>query len=155
MIGATAEAAEPEMVGADPANDAPIKVDIYQADAANDFRARAPAEYAEEEWRQRLKVVLGSRSDHFVDACLSRVIAVCKLPGQCCPTSTSVSAAIAVIDSLHPENEIQAALAVHVALLDATSGSMLARLTWGGTDCALRARQETIAARDWFDGAIV
>jgi hypothetical protein len=44
---------------------------------------------AHEEWRQRLQQALGSFSSHFIEACLYRLLAACRLPGHGIPTSTS------------------------------------------------------------------
>jgi len=126
---------------ATPARPRPIAVEVYQGGQANDFRARAPADVAHEEWRQRLQQALGSRSDAFVDACLHRLLAACSLPGHCCPTTTSVSAALALIESLHAENEIQAAVAIHIACLDAAASNMLSRVRSHGME-----RRITMAA---------
>jgi hypothetical protein len=52
----------------------------------------------------------------------------CHLPRQLIPTSTSVSAALALIESLEPKNEIEAALAVDIACLHAASANLLHRL---------------------------
>jgi hypothetical protein len=125
---------DPSTQTAVPARLKPIAVEVYQGGQANDFRARAPADVAHEEWRQRLQQALGSFSSHFIEVCLYRLLAACRLPGHGIPTSTSISAAIALIESLDPMNEIQAALAVQIACLDAACSNMLARLASGGPE---------------------
>ena len=50
----------------------------------------------------RLRCALGSHSKCFVDASLQRLMAACCLPRQAIPTSVSVSAALAIIESLEP-----------------------------------------------------
>jgi hypothetical protein len=51
-------APELELIGATAG--APIEVDVYQADTANDFRARPPPDFAYEECRQRLRAALSA-----------------------------------------------------------------------------------------------
>jgi hypothetical protein len=128
-----------------PVRPRPIAVEVYQGGQANDFRARAPADVAHEEWRQRLQQALGSFSSHFIEACLYRLLAACRLPGHGIPTSTSISAAIALIESLDPMNEIQAVLAVQIACLDAACSNMLARLASGGTESRAKLTLNAIA----------
>jgi hypothetical protein len=130
---------------ATPARPRPITVEVYQGDQAGDFRVRPPANSSEEVWRQRIGHALGTLSTHFIEASLHRLLAACRLPGHCIPTSTGISAAIALIESLHPENEIQAALAVHIACLDAAGSNMLARLAWGGTESRTKVTSNAIA----------
>ena len=52
---------------------------------------------------------------------------------------------MALIGSLEPENEMQATLAVHIASLDAASGNMLGRLSWGGTESRTKTTSNAIA----------
>jgi hypothetical protein len=96
---------------------------------------------AHDEWRQSLQQALGSFSSHFIEACLYRLLAACRVPGHGIPTSTGISAAMALIESLHPENEIQAAVAVHIACLDAAARNMLSRVSSHGME-----RRITMAA---------
>src|SRR5262245_42039943 len=56
------------------------------------------------------------------------------MPRHAIPTSTAVSAALALIESMEPQNEIEAALAVDVACLHAVCGNLLGRLAWAPTD---------------------
>jgi hypothetical protein len=64
-------------------------------------------------WRSRLKGLFGTASPLFVEASLRQVIEASKLPGQGVASTTSLSAALELIARLEPENEAQAALAVH------------------------------------------
>lgn len=57
-------------------------------------------------WRSRLKDVLGTASPLFVEASLRQLIEASKLPGHCVSTTTSLSAALELIASLEPENEV-------------------------------------------------
>ena len=52
----------------------------------------------------------------------------CSLPRQIIATSIGLSASLALIHSLEPENELQAALAVDIACLHAASSNVLSRL---------------------------
>jgi hypothetical protein len=101
---------------------------VYQPDGAGEFRVKAPDGQTEEEWTMRLRRALGSHSKCFVDASLHRLLTASYLPRQCIPTTTSVSAALALIESLEPQNEIQAALAVDIACLHAACGNLVGRL---------------------------
>ena len=76
----------------------------------------------------KLKEVLGTTSDHFVRASLRQLIEANKLPGQAGACTTSMSAALAFIGSLEPENEAQAALAVQLAALHSASMNVLSRI---------------------------
>jgi hypothetical protein len=64
-----------------------------------------------------------------VDASLRRLIAAAMLPGEPVPTSLSVSAALAFVQSLEPETEAHAALAVNAACLYAASANVMSRLS--------------------------
>jgi hypothetical protein len=78
-------------------------------------------------WRSRLKELFGTASPLFVEASLRQLIEASKLPGQGVGTTTSLTAALELIASLEPENEAQAALAVHVACLHTASLNVLSR----------------------------
>jgi hypothetical protein len=78
-------------------------------------------------WRSRLKELFGTASPLFIEACLRQLIEASKLPDQGVGTTTSLSAALELIASLEPENEVQAALAVHVACLHTASLNVLSR----------------------------
>jgi hypothetical protein len=78
-------------------------------------------------WRSRLRELFGTSSPLFVEASLRQLIEASKLPGQGVGTTTSLSAALELIASLEPENEVQAALAIHVACLHTASLNVLSR----------------------------
>jgi hypothetical protein len=105
-----------------------VSVQVYQSGEAGEFTARPPAGETRKDWLVRLRKALGSGSGAFLEACLRRLLAACTLPGQLVPTSTGVSAALALIESLEPENEIEAVVAVDIACLHAASANMLGRL---------------------------
>ena len=92
------------------------------------WRVAEPLDLPEEEWCEALKDALGTSSDAFVDASLRRLMAAAMVPGEPIATSVSVSAALAVIQSLEPENEAQAALALNAACLYAASSNVMSRL---------------------------
>lgn len=79
-------------------------------------------------WEDRLKQVLGTTSEHFVRASIRQLIEANKLPGHAVADTTSLSAALAFIRSLEPENEAQAALAVQLAALHSASMNVLSRI---------------------------
>jgi len=78
-------------------------------------------------WRSRLKELFATASPLFVEASLRQLIEASKLPGQGVGTTTSLSAALELIASLEPENEVQAALAIHAACLHTASLNVLSR----------------------------
>ncbi|MFN3890644.1 MAG: hypothetical protein ACK4MV_09610 [Beijerinckiaceae bacterium] len=79
-------------------------------------------------WSTKLREVLGTTSDHFVRAATQQLIAANKLPGKAIACTTSLSAALAFIASLEPENEAQAALAVQLAALHSATLNVLGRI---------------------------
>lgn len=76
-------------------------------------------------WRMRLRELLATSSPLFVGASLKQLIAACKLPGEGKASTASISAALEIIASLQPENEAQAALAIHIACLHCASVNVL------------------------------
>lgn len=81
------------------------------------------------EWRERLKGIFATSSPLFVDACLRQLVEASKLPRESVASTTSLSAAIELIASLEPENEAQAALAIHITCLHMASMNVLSRIT--------------------------
>jgi hypothetical protein len=75
-----------------------------------------------------LRIALGSCSGHFIEASVRRLMAATMLPGEFVPTTNSLSAALAFVESMEPENEVQAALAVNAACLQAASTNLLSRI---------------------------
>ena len=105
----------------------PNRVSVEVERGEGRYAIRAPAHQDKEDWLRRLQRALGSRSKAFVTASLDRLLTACHLPRQLIPT-TSVSAALALIESLEPKNEIEAAMAVDIACLYAACGNLLGRL---------------------------
>lgn len=97
-------------------------------------RIAEPLDLEVTEWRSTLRSALGTSSDAFVDASLQRLIAAATLPGEIVATTLSVSAALALVHSLEPENEAQAALAINAACLHAASANVMSRLSTGAGD---------------------
>jgi len=95
-------------------------------------RIPVPIDKPHREWAEALREALGTTSNHFVDASLRRLMAATMLPGEAVPTTNSLSAALALIEGMAPENEVQAALAVNAACLHAASANVLGRLGSGG-----------------------
>jgi hypothetical protein len=81
-----------------------------------------------EGWRRRLQELFASSSRLFVEASLKQIVAASKLPGEATASTASVSAALEIIASLQPENEAQAALAIHIACLHCASLNVLSRI---------------------------
>jgi hypothetical protein len=98
------------------------------------------------QWRQALRKALGTSSDLFVDASLRRLIASSTLPREAIATTNSLSAALALIESMEPDNEVQAALAVNAACLHAATTNLLSRFHSGGPERSA-VRLATAAAR--------
>ena len=82
----------------------------------------------------------------FIDASVRRLMAPTKVPDELVPTTNSLSAALAFVESMEPENEVQAALAVNAACLQAASTNLLSRINSGMTERSVP-RLATAAAR--------
>jgi len=97
-------------------------------------RVAEPLDGDHDAWRRNIQEALGTTSPHFAEACLQRLIGACTLPNEPVTRSTGLSAALALIQGLAPENEVQAALAVDAACLHAAATNVLDRLGPGGGD---------------------
>ena len=118
---------------------------MKQGRSAYELEVYAPEGVSEAVWETELQAALGTSSPALVQACLRRLSTACRFPGEAAPSSVAMSAALAVIQSLKPENEMQAALAVRIACLDAAGAILLARLAAGGTDARLIGAANAIA----------
>lgn len=107
----------------------PVRALVYKNANSLQYLARPPVGEERAAWRRQLKAALGTSSAAFVDAALTRLLAASTLPNSMVPTSTSVSAALALVQSMDPANELQAVLAVDVACLHAAATNMLSRLS--------------------------
>ena len=119
----------------------PERVSVQVEKIEGTYAVQAPTGQDKKDWIRRLQMALGSRSKAFVTASLDRLLTACCLPHQMTPTSTTVSAALALIESLEPKSEIEAALAVDVACLYAGCGYVFYRLSR-----AIQERPTTAAA---------
>jgi hypothetical protein len=108
-------------------------------------RIPVPIEPAKE-WLAGLRAALGTSSGHFIDVSLRRLMAATMVPGEGVATTNSLSAALALVESLEPENEAQAALAVNIACLHAASINLLSRFNSHGPERSA-VRLATAAAR--------
>ena len=104
----------------------PIEAKIRRETGTRTDVAVAPDEDSAT-WRARLGEILATESPHFIDQSLRQIIEACRLP-LAGPSTTSLSAALQLVASLKPENEAQAAMAIHVACLHCASLNVLARL---------------------------
>jgi hypothetical protein len=90
--------------------------------------AVAPDDAQVAPWRAQMKQIFATASPLFVEASLRQLIAASKLPREGVATTTSLSAALELIASLQPENEVQAAVAVHIACLHTATINVLKRM---------------------------
>jgi hypothetical protein len=63
-----------------------------------------------------------------VEASLQQLIHAAKLPGEVNSSTTSVSAALELVASLKPENEAEAAMAIHIACLHTATLNVLGKM---------------------------
>jgi hypothetical protein len=68
----------------------------------------------DEVWRKHLKVVFGTASDAFLEVSLRQLQFAARMPGDGA-SEVAINAAIAMIAAAEPANEVEAALAVHMA----------------------------------------
>ena len=118
---------------------------MKQGRSANDLEVYGLEGVSDEVWEAQLQAALGTSSPAFVQACLRRLSTASRFPGEAAPSLVAMSAALAVIQSLKPENEIQVALAVRIACLDTAAAILLARLSGGGTDPRVMGAANAIA----------
>ena len=128
MIPATLNQRDAIPAGSNPkAARQPIEARVYQVNDVGRHVAGAPDD-DHEAWRARLGEILSTNSPRFIDQSLSQLIEACRLPGAATASTTSLSAALELVASLAPENEVQTALALHVAGLHCASMNVLGRL---------------------------
>jgi hypothetical protein len=95
---------------------------------ARESIAKAPDKDIEG-WRRRLRELFATSSPLFVETCVKQLIGACRLPGEFRASTATLSAALEIIASLEPENEAQAALAVHIACLHCASLNVMSRMS--------------------------
>ena len=84
-------------------------------------------------WQTRLKDALGTSSNRFVDVELARLMTIFRDRAGVIDAG-AVNAALAVIDGLKPQNEIEATLAVQIAVTHALVMKFSARLYSGSIE---------------------
>jgi len=79
------------------------------------------------DWWEALKTALGTCSNAFVTASLAQLQGAARLPDG--PVSeTAMNAALALIEAVAPQNEIEGALAVQMAATHSASMAVMARI---------------------------
>jgi len=111
----------------------PVRAKVRQVEGSI-RRVAEPIHQSHAEWASALRQALGTTSDHFVEASLQRLLAASALPTEAVASTTSLSAALALIQGMEPENEAQAALAVNAACLHAACTNVISRLQPSGGD---------------------
>ncbi len=79
-------------------------------------------------WQVQLKAAFGTTSGAFVDAEISRLLAALRATRDDLPLETKVNAALAVIAGVAPRNEVEALLAVQMAMTHIAAMRMLTEL---------------------------
>jgi hypothetical protein len=103
----------------------PLRVGLRRLNA-NVEKPYPPAGDAKE-WWSRLKAALGTQSSDFVDQTLFQLQTAARLP--CGGISeVAVNAALALIESAKPENEIEAALIIQIACTHTAAMAVLSRI---------------------------
>jgi hypothetical protein len=105
----------------------PIIAKVRQVDNQRRI-AVSPDDKQVAEWRARMKQIFATASPLFVEASIQQLTEASKLPREGVATTTSLSAALELIASLQPENEAQAAVAVHIACLHTATINVLKRM---------------------------
>ena len=110
----------------------PVRVKLRRINA--NLAQAYPPDGLKKDWWKRLGKALGTTSSAFVQASMFHLQAAARLP--CSGISEiAVNAALAYIEAVAPEDEIQAALAVEMACCHMAAMAVLARLGGGhGSD---------------------
>ena len=67
-------------------------------------------------WQAQIKAAFGTVSGAFVDAEISRLLTALRASRDDLPLETKINAALAVIEGIGPRNEVEAMLAVQMAV---------------------------------------
>lgn len=115
-----------------PPRRSPVKVKLRRINAS--LTQAYPPDGLKTDWWKRLKKALGTTSSAFVQASMFQLQAAARLP--CSGISEiAVNAALAYIEAVAPEDEVEAALAVQMACTHTAAMAVLARLGGGhGTE---------------------
>jgi hypothetical protein len=97
-------------------------------------------------WWDRLKNALGTSSSDFVSASLVQLKAAAQFPGSGI-SEIGINAALAQIEALAPQNEVEAALAVQMACTHSAVMAILTKLDNGQGTTDRVARLASTAAR--------
>ena len=86
-----------------------------------------PPDGQEGKWWRRLKNSLGTQSSAFVNASLLQLISAARLPGGGI-SETAVNAALALIESAKPREEVECALLIQMACTHTAAMAVLGRI---------------------------
>ena len=110
----------------------PVRVRLARADAYTP--QTHPPDGEHEIWWQRLGNALGTMSNDFVNASLLQIQAAARSPFGTV-SELHINAAIAMVEAVTPQNEIEAALAIQMACAHSAAMAILAKLDSGfGTE---------------------
>ncbi len=116
---------KPAAASARPVKQVPVRVKLKRVTC--DVADAYPPDGQQLEWWLRLKVALGTVSSDFVNAAIFQLQHAARLPGSGI-SEIAVNAALAFIESIKPQNEMEAALAMQMACTHAASMNVLGRL---------------------------
>jgi hypothetical protein len=116
------------VVTANGARRAPVRVRLRRINA--NLAQAYPPDGLRKEWWHRLAKALGTRSSAFVQVSLIQLQAAARLPCDGI-SETAVNAALALIESVAPKDEVEGALAVQMACTHTAAMAILA-LVGGG-----------------------
>jgi hypothetical protein len=103
----------------------PVRVKLQRINC--DYGKLHPPQGQGKDWWEALKTALGTCSNAFVTASLVQLQAAARLPDG--PVSeTAMNAALALIEGVAPQNEVEGSLAVQMAATHSASMAVLARI---------------------------
>ena len=107
----------------------PVRVDLKRINAS--LAQAYPPKGDDREWWARLKTALGTNSSDFVNASLFQLQRAARLPYSGI-SAIAVNAALAFLESLKLQNEMEAALALQMACTHCANMMVLSRFEGGG-----------------------
>jgi hypothetical protein len=122
----------------------PAKVRLKRI-SCNEAQAYPP-DGQQKEWWSRLKVALGTASSDFVSASLVQLVSAARLPMGGI-SEVAVNAALALIESAKPREEMESALVIQMACTHTATMAVLGRLGGGHGGDRHVAMMATAAAR--------
>ena len=103
----------------------PVRVKLQRVNC--DYGTLHPPQGQGRDWWEALRTALGTCSNAFVTASLAQLQGAARLPDG--PVSeTALNAALALIEAVVPQNEIEGALAVQMAATHSASMAVLGRI---------------------------